>query len=43
MVWALDPERMLSHVQTGGNLKELRAFLEQNAAEGLPANVQVFL
>ena len=43
MVWALDSERMLSHVQTGGNLKELRAFLEQNAAEGLPANVQVFL
>jgi hypothetical protein len=43
MVWALDPERMLSHVQTGGNLKELRAYLEQNAAESLPANVQVFL
>jgi hypothetical protein len=43
MVWALDPERMLSHMETGGDLKDLRAFLEQNAAESLPANVQVFL
>jgi hypothetical protein len=34
---------MLSHAETGGNLKELRAFLEQNAAESLPATVQVFL
>jgi hypothetical protein len=43
MVWTLDAERMLTHLETGGTLKELRAFLEENAADGLPANVQVFL
>ena len=43
MVWTLDAERMLTHVETGGAFKELRDFLEANAAEGLPDNVQVFL
>jgi hypothetical protein len=43
MVWALDAERMLTHVEGGGTFKELRAFLEENAADGLPSNVQVFL
>ncbi|MBI4662101.1 MAG: hypothetical protein HY735_25040 [Verrucomicrobia bacterium] len=42
MVWTLDAERMLSHVETGGAFKELRDFLESNASEGLPGNVQVF-
>lgn len=43
MVWTLDAERMLTHVETGGAFQELRHFLEANAAEGLPENVQVFL
>lgn len=43
MVWSLDAERMLTHVESGGTFKELRGFLEENAAESLPANVQVFL
>jgi len=43
MVWTLDAERMLTHVETGGAFRELRDFLEANAAEGLPENVQVFL
>ena len=43
LVWALDAERMLTHVETGGTFKELRAFLEQNAAESLPPNVHIFL
>ncbi|MBI2949565.1 MAG: hypothetical protein HYY23_18165 [Verrucomicrobia bacterium] len=43
MVWRLDAARMLTHVETGGTFKELREFLESNAAEGLPENVQVFL
>jgi hypothetical protein len=43
LVWRLDAGRMLTHVETGGTFKELRAFLNNNAAESLPANVQVFL
>jgi hypothetical protein len=43
LVWALDAERMLSHVETGGRLQELRDFLEANAADGLPDAVQSFL
>jgi hypothetical protein len=43
MVWTLDAERMLTHLETGGAFKELRAFLEENAAESLPPNVQTFL
>ena len=43
VVWSLDGERMLSHVETEGTFKELRAFLEENVAEGLPGNVLVFL
>jgi len=43
LVWHLDAGRMLAHVETGGTFKELRAFLNDNAAESLPANVQVFL
>lgn len=43
MVWALDAELMLTHMETGGAFADLRAFLEGNAADGLPANVQVFL
>jgi hypothetical protein len=42
-VWTLDAERMLSHVETGGSLAELKQFLGDNAAEGLPETVQVFL
>ena len=42
-VWALDSERILTHVETGGTLKELREFLEANALDGLPENVRVFL
>lgn len=43
LVWRLDAGRMLTHVETGGTFKELRAFLNNNAAENLPANVHVFL
>ena len=43
LVWRLDAGRMLTHVETGGTFKELRAFLNDNAAESLPDNVQVFL
>ncbi len=43
VVWALDAERMLTHVETGGSLGELKQFLETNAAEGLPDNAQVWL
>jgi hypothetical protein len=43
LVWGLDAERMLTHVETGGSFAELFGFLEDNAAEGLPDNVRVFL
>lgn len=43
MVWTLEAERMLTHVDTGGAFQELRDFLEANAEDGLPAEVQVFL
>jgi hypothetical protein len=43
LVWTLDAERMLTHVETGGAFRELRDFLEANAAEALPENVIVFL
>jgi hypothetical protein len=43
LVWTLDSERMLTHVETGGTFRELRDFLEGNAAEALPDNVIVFL
>jgi hypothetical protein len=43
MVWALDSERILTHVETGGSFNELQQFLEANAAEGLPENVRVWL
>jgi len=43
MVWSLDVERILSHVETGGSLKQLRSFLETNASEALPEDVQDFL
>ena len=42
-VWRLDRERMLSHVETGGSLAELKQFLSDNAADGIPETVQVFL
>jgi hypothetical protein len=32
MVWTLDSERMLTHVETGGRFQELRDFLAANAA-----------
>jgi hypothetical protein len=43
VVWTLDTERMLTHVESGGALRELRDFLEANATEGLPETVRVFL
>jgi len=43
LVWTLDAERMLTHVEGGGAFAELRDFLEGNAAEGLPETVRVFL
>jgi hypothetical protein len=43
VVWALDGERMLTHVETGGSFGELKQFLEVNAAESLPENVHVWL
>jgi hypothetical protein len=43
MVWTLDPERMLTHIETGGSFAELNQFLENNAADSLPDNVVVFL
>lgn len=43
IVWALDTDRMLTHVETGGTLKELRAFLETNATQSLPDNVVALL
>ena len=42
-VWTLDAERMLTHVESGGALQELRDFLESNAMDGLPESVQIFL
>ena len=43
MVWALDAERVLTSVEAGGSLSELRQFLETHATGDLPENVQVFL
>lgn len=43
LVWTLDADRMLTHVEGGGAFQELRDFLEANAAEGLPETVRVFL
>jgi hypothetical protein len=37
--WTLDMGRMLTHVEAGGALAELRAFLEANATDALPASV----
>ena len=37
--WTLDAERILTHVETGGSLRGLLQFLEQNASEPLPGEV----
>jgi hypothetical protein len=42
-IWVLDGERILSHVESGGTLAELRQFLEANAADGLTESVRDFL
>lgn len=42
-VWKLDAFRMLSHLEAGGGLGELREFLESNAEGGLPPVVIEFL
>lgn len=38
-VWTLDVERILTHVETGGSLKELWEFLESNATTPFPDDV----
>jgi len=44
LVWRLDAERILTHVENGGNLEELKRFLlDHNAAEPLPETVAAFL
>ncbi len=43
LVWTLDSQRMLTHIETGGSFAELKQFLENNAADSLPDNVVVFL
>jgi len=40
--WTLDAERILTHVESGGAIEELRDFLESHAAEGLPESVQLW-
>ena len=42
-VWRLEPERILTHIETGGSLASLRTFLDENAASGVPENVRIFL
>jgi hypothetical protein len=42
-VWKLDGVRMLSHLEAGGGLAELREFLEANAEGGLPPVVTEYL
>lgn len=43
LVWAIDAQRILTHIESGGTFKELKEFLDANVAGVLPENVQVFL
>ena len=43
VVWRLDADRILSHVEAGGSFPELTKFLQAQATDVLPENVQVFL
>lgn len=41
-LWRLDPVKILTHAESGGDLAELESFLEANAAGGLPDTVCEF-
>jgi hypothetical protein len=42
-VWALDTTRILSQLESGGSLEELRRFLEVNSTGPIPGTVQAML
>ena len=42
-LWRLEAERILTHLEEGGTMADLRVFLAENAANALPESVSQFL
>jgi hypothetical protein len=42
-VWAFDAEKILTFIEGGGSMDELRSFLAAHSAGGIPGNVEVWL